>query len=122
MVANIYKGAKHFMIVPINDAGIHEMKYWFDDFTKNMYVQQLTHEEAESITNSVFNKFFEEFKVPIDYSEEEDLKNEFIPRAIEIVQEANRNAKSEIEKSASEKVLLVLQKAQECRTYVEFKF
>lgn len=122
MKAKMYEGAKHSMIVPINADGVHEMEYWFDNFTKNMFVQQLTHEEAESISNSVFNKFFEEFKVPVDYSEEEDLKNEFIPRAIEIVQEANKNAKTDIEKSAIEKVLLVLQKAKNCGTYVEFKF
>lgn len=112
-----------FCVVPLNEKGVYEIEYsQYSDFTQNMHVEDLTLSETESVYMSVISKFNDEFDLLIGYFEEETLPNKDLDRAIEIVEGAQKNAETDLEKSATSKFLAALKKAKECGTYVELDF
>lgn len=120
---NILNDHHCFCIVPLNEKGVYEIEHsQYSDFTQNMYVEDLTLSEAESVYMSVISKFNDEFDLLIGYFEEETLPNKNLDRAIEIVEEVQKTAETDLVKSASNKFLSALRKAKECGTYVELDF
>ena len=119
----IFKNHKCNCIALLNQNGIQEMEeYQFETYTENMYVETLTYKEAESIYMQIFNEFNSKFDLLIDYFEEEDLTSEKLSDAEKIVSDFLKTEISTEQKSAAEKILRVIQKAIECKTYVCFEF
>ena len=119
----IFDNHKCNCIAFLNQKGIQEMEeYQFENYTENMYVETLSYKEAESIYMQIFNEFNTKFDLLIDYFEEEDLPSEELADAETIVTDFLKSEITEEQKAAAEKVLHVIQKASECKTYVCFEF
>ena len=112
-----------YCIALLNEKGVQEMEeYQFDDYTENMYVERLSYKEAESIFRGVFDKINEKCDLFIGFFEEEDLPSKKLEEAKSVVEEFLKNEITEPQKNAAEKVLRVIQKAIDCKTYVCFEF
>ena len=119
----IFENHKCNCVAFLNQKGIQEMEeYQFENYTENMYVETLSYKEAESIYMQIFNEFNTKFDLLIDYFEEEDLPSEKLSNAEKIVSDFLKTEISAEQKSAAKKILRVIQKAIECKTYVCFEF
>jgi len=112
-----------FCITFLNEEGVKEMQeYQFDNYTENMFVQELSYEEANSIYLSILDKFNQDLGLLIDFFEEEDLPNEKLDSAKKILDVFLAGEITEIQKKAALKIKTVIEKAIETKTYVCFEF
>lgn len=112
-----------FCITFLNEEGVKEMQeYQFDNYTENMFVQELSYEEANSIYLSILDKFNQDLGLLIDFFEEEDLPNEKLDSAKKILDIFLAGEITEIQKKAALKIKTVIEKAIETKTYVCFEF
>lgn len=108
----------HNIVAILNEKGMQEKEFAFEDFSENMYVESLTYAETEFLFKTVFNPLFNEYQLLIDYYEEEEIPNKCLARTLELANKAEKTAKSEVEKSAAEKMLKIAQKAVDCGTCI----
>lgn len=112
-----------YCITFLNKEGEKEMQEsQFENYTDNMYVEELSYEEANSIYLPLLDKFNQKFNLLIDFFEEEDLPKADLKDAKKIIEEFMGGKLTEIQKKAASKIIKVIQIAIEKNTYVCFEF
>lgn len=109
----------YYINVPMNEKGIKEFEN-YDEEMSNVKTFELTEDEYVSLRtgkDSLFSKFDEKLGTIIDVCEEERIDSKKLLEANELI--SDHKAKSDVEKSALEKVAASIKLAIDSKTFWE---
>lgn len=109
--------------VPINGAGEKEMEYldYLDNPSPNIKEFNMTANQ-NNLLFWLYSSFNDSFGILIDDYEDERMKKEDVPKALEMAITFKDNAKDDETKEAASKLIEILTFAKEHNSLVEFWF
>lgn len=109
--------------VPINEAGEKEMEYldYIDNPSPNIKEFFLINKQNDLLSR-LYTNFNNEFNIIIDDCENERMKKEDVPKALEMAISFKNNASDDKTKEATSKLIEILTFAKEHNSLVEFWF
>lgn len=116
-------GMRAYFHVPVNEEGEKEMEYldYIDNPSPNIKEFFMT-EEQNDLLFWLYEAFNEKFNIIIADCEDECMKKEDVPKALEMALAFKEKQTDEAAKEACDKIIEVLNFAKEHNSLVEFWF
>ncbi|MCR5719029.1 MAG: hypothetical protein K6F84_00550 [Lachnospiraceae bacterium] len=110
----------YYLNVPLNETGVQELES-YDDELANVKTFELSDMEYESLRkkDGLFERFDSELGTIIDVCEEEVIKTEQIPHAIDILENHLESVKDKTERESCIKIMEALKMARDADTFLE---